>query len=64
MTEVYSEIQVNRSNSTLLADVDYPSLEVVDADLQLILVILFSLTACLSLTGNLTVIAILVLGKR
>ncbi|XP_046667617.1 RYamide receptor-like [Homalodisca vitripennis] len=53
---------LNTTNTSL--DVDYPSLEAVDVPFQVTLVTLFSLTACLSLGGNLTVIAILTFGKR
>ncbi|XP_075215220.1 RYamide receptor-like [Lycorma delicatula] len=45
-------------------DYDYPSLEVVEPPIQAALVLLFSVTATLSLSGNLTVIIILSLGKR
>lgn len=48
----------------LLIDFDYPSLEVVEPPIQAALVLLFSVTATLSLSGNLTVIVILSLGKR
>lgn len=64
------EAVVNSTNRTWSGDgegdldIDYPSLEAVEAPVQLGLVTLFSLTACLSLSGNLTVIAVLSLGKR
>lgn len=64
------EAVVNSTNRTWSGDgerdvdIDYPSLEAVEAPVQLGLITLFSLTACLSLSGNLTVIAVLSLGKR
>ncbi|CAH1407817.1 unnamed protein product [Nezara viridula] len=45
-------------------DLDYPSLEVVERPIQYALVTIFSLTAALSLTGNITVILVLSLGHR
>ncbi|XP_054258129.1 tachykinin-like peptides receptor 99D [Macrosteles quadrilineatus] len=65
MEEIDPEVWENTTNGTLeILDIDYPSLEAVDTPFQVCLVVLFSLTACLSLGGNLTVIAILTFGKR
>jgi hypothetical protein len=47
-----------------ILDLDYPSLEIVEPPVQIGLVVLFSLTATISLVGNLTVILVLTCGKR
>lgn len=47
-----------------LEDYDYPSLEAVDPPLQIFLIVMYSLTAVLSLTGNTTAIIVLTFGRR
>lgn len=47
-----------------LEDYDYPSLEAVDPPLQILLIVMYSLTAVLSLTGNTTAIIVLTFGRR
>nr|QEE04287.1 GPCR A44 [Nilaparvata lugens] len=59
-----SSIRLNGTNEDAFFDYDYPSLEVVEPPIQVALVILFSVTATLSLSGNVTVIIVLSLGKR
>lgn len=47
-----------------LEEYDYPSLEAVDPPLQIFLIVMYSLTAVLSLTGNTTAIIVLTFGRR
>ena len=44
--------------------IDYPSLDMVEPPVKTALVWIYSLTAALSVAGNITVIAVLSLGKR
>jgi hypothetical protein len=44
--------------------IDYPSLDMVEPPVKTALVWIYSLTAALSVAGNVTVIAVLSLGKR
>uniref|UniRef100_A0A8D8QSE4 Neuropeptide Y receptor n=2 Tax=Cacopsylla melanoneura TaxID=428564 RepID=A0A8D8QSE4_9HEMI len=43
---------------------DYPSLEAVEPPVQVFLIVMYSLTALLSLTGNTTAIVVLTCGRR
>ncbi|XP_022250305.1 probable G-protein coupled receptor 83 [Limulus polyphemus] len=51
--------KTNLSNSD-----DYPSLEALGPEMQVVLIIVYSLTALLALSGNVTVVGVLALGKR
>jgi len=52
-------------NQTDFSDViDYPSLDMVEPPVKTALVWIYSLTAALSVAGNVTVIAVLSFGKR
>jgi hypothetical protein len=44
--------------------IDYPSLDMVDPPVKTALVWIYSVTAALSVAGNVTVIAVLSFGKR
>jgi hypothetical protein len=44
--------------------IDYPSLDIVEPPVKSALVWIYSLTAALSIAGNITVIAVLSFGKR
>lgn len=44
--------------------IDYPSLDIVEPSVKSALVWIYSLTAALSVAGNVTVIAVLSFGKR
>jgi len=44
--------------------IDYPSLDIVEPPVKSVLVWIYSLTAALSVAGNVTVIAVLSFGKR
>ena len=44
--------------------IDYPSLDIVEPPVKSALVWIYSLTAALSIAGNVTVIAVLSFGKR
>nr|XP_018911135.1 PREDICTED: neuropeptide Y receptor-like isoform X1 [Bemisia tabaci]XP_018911136.1 PREDICTED: neuropeptide Y receptor-like isoform X1 [Bemisia tabaci] len=54
----------NASSNGSAADGYLPSLEVLEPEFQVALILIYSLTATLSLTGNLTVVMILGFGKR
>ena len=52
-------------NENDLSDlIDYPSLDIVEPPVKSALVWIYSLTAALSVAGNVTVIAVLSFGKR
>jgi hypothetical protein len=52
-------------NENDLSDlIDYPSLDIVEPPVKMALVWIYSLTAALSVAGNVTVIAVLSFGKR
>jgi len=52
-------------NKNDLSDlIDYPSLDIVEPPVKSALVWIYSLTAALSVAGNVTVIAVLSFGKR
>jgi hypothetical protein len=54
-----------RLNENDLSDlIDYPSLDIVEPPVKSALVWIYSLTAALSVAGNVTVIAVLSFGKR
>nr|AWT50645.1 neuropeptide receptor [Diaphorina citri] len=57
-----SDDLLNFLNQSL--EYDYPSLEAVDPPLQIFLIVMYSLTAVLSLTGNTTAIIVLTFGRR
>jgi len=44
--------------------IDYPSLDIVEPPVKSALIWIYSLTAALSVAGNVTVIAVLSFGKR
>jgi len=51
-------------NENLSDLIDYPSLDIVEPPVKSALVWIYSLTAALSVAGNVTVIAVLSFGKR
>ncbi|GAB6027802.1 hypothetical protein CHUAL_002032 [Chamberlinius hualienensis] len=55
---------VNDSANFTVDDVVYPSLVIVSAEVQAVIIGLYSLTAVFSLVGNVTVVVVLLLGKR
>jgi hypothetical protein len=60
-----SEFIRQHLNENDLSDlIDYPSLDIVEPPVKSALVWIYSLTAALSVAGNVTVIAVLSFGKR
>ncbi|XP_064459098.1 cholecystokinin receptor-like [Ornithodoros turicata] len=61
-----AEARANHWNTswTNISDEDYPPMEVFGNEVQTFLIVLYTLTAVLALGGNITVVVVLVLGKR
>jgi hypothetical protein len=59
-----SFIRLHLNENDLSDLIDYPSLDMVEPPVKTALVWIYSLTAALSVAGNITVIAVLSFGKR
>jgi hypothetical protein len=57
-------IRLHLNDSDLSDLIDYPSLDMVEPPVKMALVWIYSLTAAISVAGNIIVITVLSLGKR
>jgi hypothetical protein len=57
-------IRLHLNENDLSDLIDYPSLDMVEPPVKMALVWIYSLTAAISVAGNITVIAVLSFGKR
>jgi hypothetical protein len=63
-TNMSAFIRIHLNGSDLSDLIDYPSLDMVEPPVKTALVWIYSLTAAISVAGNITVIAVLSFGKR
>lgn len=60
----FSDDGFSSDNVTTDPNIDYPSLEIIEGNIQVLLIYMYSLTALLSLITNTIVIVVLIFGKR